>query len=119
MPFSIITGDITKQHSDAIVNAANTSLLGGGGAGEERLLESCYLSCLMLAERNGCRTLDFPSISTGVYHFPLDRAAKIAVETICGYLKEHSGLERVRMVCFDPRTEQAYAAALQEYQGMQ
>ena len=172
MPFSIITGDITKQRSDAIVNAANTSLLGGGGvdgaihraagpellaecrtlngcrtgeakitlgyrlpakyvihtpgpiwrgggAGEERLLESCYRSCLMLAERNGCRTLDFPSISTGVYHFPLDRAAKIAVETICGYLKEHSGLERVRMVCFDPRTEQAYAAALQEYQGMQ
>lgn len=163
----IIRGDITKQAVDAIVNAANCSLLGGGGvdgaihraagpellaecrtlhgcktgkakitkgyrlharyvihtpgpiwyggdSGEEELLASCYRSCLELASENGCRTVDFPSISTGVYHFPLDRASRIAVGTIKAYLDEHPEIERVRMVCFDARTEAAYAAALAE-----
>ena len=58
--------------------------------------------------------MDFPSISTGVYHFPLDRASRIAVGTIKAYLDEHPEIERVRMVCFDARTEAAYAAALAE-----
>ena len=163
----IIRGDITKQAVDAIVNAANCSLLGGGGvdgaihraagpellaecrtlhgcktgkakitkgyrlparyvihtpgpiwyggdSGEEELLASCYRSCLELASEIGCRTVDFPSISTGVYHFPLDRASRIAVGTIKAYLDEHPEIERVRMVCFDARTEAAYAAALAE-----
>ena len=163
----IIRGDITKQAVDAIVNAANCSLLGGGGvdgaihraagpellaecrtlhgcktgkakitkgyrlparyvihtpgpiwyggdSGEEELLASCYRSCLELASESGCRTVDFPSISTGVYHFPLDRASRIAVGTIKAYLDEHPEIERVRMVCFDARTEAAYAAALAE-----
>ncbi len=163
----IIRGDITKQAVDAIVNAANCSLLGGGGvdgaihraagpellaecrtlhgcktgkakitkgyrlharyvihtpgpiwyggdSGEEELLASCYRSCLELASENGCRTVDFPSISTGVYHFPLDRASRIAVGTIKAYLEGHPEIERVRMVCFDARTEAAYAAALAE-----
>ena len=163
----IIRGDITKQAVDAIVNAANCSLLGGGGvdgaihraagpellaecrtlhgcktgkakitkgyrlparyvihtpgpiwyggdSGEEELLASCYRSCLELASENGCRTVDFPSISTGVYHFPLDRASRIAVGTIKAYLDEHPEIERVRMVCFDARTEAADAAALAE-----
>lgn len=163
----IIRGDITKQTADAIVNAANCSLLGGGGVdgaihraagpelldycrslhgcetgkakitpgfrlaakyvihtpgpvwhggghGEAELLESCYRSCLELATQNNCKTVDFPSISTGVYHFPLDKAAKIAIGTIAAYLREHGELERVRMVCFDSGTESCYKKALEE-----
>lgn len=165
-----VLGDITKQSVDAIVNAANCSLLGGGGVdgaihraagpellaecrtlhgcetgrakitkgyslpakhvihtpgpvwhggnkGEAELLTSCYRSCLELASENGCRTVDFPSISTGVYHFPLDRAAKIAISTIIAVTAAHPEIERVRMVCFDSRTKQAYENALREVRG--
>ena len=160
-----VLGDITKQSVDAIVNAANCSLLGGGGVdgaihraagpellaecrmlhgcetgqakitkgyklpakhvihtpgpvwhggnkGEAELLTSCYRSCLELASENGCRTVDFPSISTGVYHFPLDKAAAIASKTIKEYLNAHPEIERVRMVCFDERTKAAYDSAV-------
>ena len=160
-----VLGDITKQSVDAIVNAANCSLLGGGGVdgaihraagpellaecrmlhgcetgrakitkgyrlpakhvihtpgpvwhggnkGEAELLASCYRSCLELASENGCRTVDFPSISTGVYHFPLDKAAAIACRTIKEYLKAHPEIERVRMVCFDERTQAADDSAI-------
>jgi len=163
----IIQGDITKQAVDAIVNAANCSLLGGGGVdgaihraagpellaecrtlhgcetgkakitkgyrlpakyvihtpgpvwhggghGEEELLGSCYRSCLELASRNGCGTVDFPSISTGVYHFPLDKASDIAIGTIAAYLREHPEIQRVRMVCFDARTKAFYDRALEK-----
>ena len=161
----IIRGDITKQAVDAIVNAANCSLLGGGGVdgaihraagpellaecrtlhgcetgkakitkgyrlpakfvihtpgpvwhgggyGEKELLASCYRSCLELASENGCKTVDFPTISTGVYSFPLDKAAGIAIGTIADYLNGHPEIERVRMVCFDARTESFYRDAL-------
>ena len=160
-----VLGDITKQSVDAIVNAANCSLLGGGGVdgaihraagpellaecrtlhgcetgqakitkgyrlpakhvihtpgpvwhggnkGEAELLASCYRSCLELASENGCRTVDFPSISTGVYRFPLDKAAAIATKTIKEYLKAHPEIERVRMVCFDERTKAVYDSAI-------
>ena len=163
----IIQGDITKQAVDAIVNAANCSLLGGGGVdgaihraagpellaecrtlhgcetgkakitggyrlpakhvihtpgpvwhggdyGEEALLRSCYVSCLELAVQNGCKTVDFPSISTGVYHFPLEKASRIAVAAIREELAKHPELERVRMVCFDERTKAQYDRALAE-----
>ena len=163
----IIQGDITKQAVDAIVNAANCSLLGGGGVdgaihraagpellaecrtlhgcetgkakitggyrlpashvihtpgpvwhggsyGEEELLRSCYVSCLELAVQNGCRTVDFPSISTGVYHFPLEKASRIAIAAIAEELAKHPELERVRMVCFDERTKAYYDRALAE-----
>ncbi len=166
----IIQGDITKQAVDAIVNAANCSLLGGGGVdgaihraagpellaecrtlhgcetgqakitkgyrlpakyvihtpgpiwrgggrGEPELLASCYRSCLELAEEYGCKTVDFPSISTGVYAFPLERAAGIAIRTIGAFLAEHPAIARVRMVCFDSRTKDAYDTALREWEG--
>lgn len=162
----IITGDITEQDVDAIVNAANCSLLGGGGVdgaihraagpellaecrtlhgcetgkakitkgyrlkaryvihtpgpvwhggghGEEALLASCYRSCMALAAENGCKTVDFPSISTGVYHFPLEKASKIAVDTITACLEEYPAIESVRMVCFNQHTQRFYQAALE------
>lgn len=162
----IITGDITEQDVDAIVNAANCSLLGGGGVdgaihraagpellaecrtlhgcetgkakitkgyrlkaryvihtpgpvwhggghGEEALLASCYRSCMALAAENGCKTVDFPSISTGVYHFPLEKASKIAVDTITACLEEYPAIERVRMVCFNQHTQRFYQAAFE------
>ena len=161
----IIQGDITKQSVDAIVNAANCRLLGGGGVdgaihraagpelleecrtlngcetgkakitkgyrlpakyvihtpgpvwkggknNEPELLASCYRSCLTLASENGCKTVDFPSISTGVYHFPLEKASVIAISTIKAYLAEHPEIERVRMVCFDDKTKKYYETAL-------
>ena len=163
----IIQGDITRQSVDAIVNAANCSLLGGGGVdgaihraagpellaecrtlhgcetgkakitkgyrlparfvihtpgpvwhgggyGEAELLRSCYRSCLELASENGCETVDFPSISTGVYRFPLEQAADIAIGAIAAYLAEHPEIKRVRMVCFDERTKAHYDRALEK-----
>ncbi len=165
MEILIVQGDITKQTADAIVNAANTSLLGGGGvdgaihraagpellkecrtlhgcetgkakitkgyclpakyvihtpgpvwrggeSGEPELLESCYRSCLALAEEYRCRTVAFPSISTGVYRFPPELAAKIAVRTILEFLSHSTAVETVTMVCFDPETKAAYDRAL-------
>lgn len=162
----IVSGDITKVKTDAIVNAANTSLLGGGGVdgaihraagpellaecrtlhgcktgqakitkgyrlpakyvihtpgpvwnggtkGEEELLRSCYENCLKLAVEYDCRTVAFPSISTGIYHFPLEKASVIAVDTILKFCKAHPELQEVQMVCFDQRTRQHYEEALE------
>ena len=166
----IIQGDITKQAVDAIVNAANCSLLEGGGVdgaihraagpellaecrtlngcatgqakitkgyrlpakyvihtpgpvwhggshGEAELLASCYRSCLTLAREHGCKTVDFPSISTGVYHFPLEKAAEIAISTIAAFLETAPELQQVRMVCFDARTKAHYDQALARLEG--
>ena len=168
----IVQGDITKLTVDAIVNAANQVMLGGGGVdgaihraagnelfaacckvpevrpgvrcptgearitpgfklpakfvihtvgpvyrdgqhGEPELLASCYRNCLRVAAENHCATVDFPSISTGVYHFPLEQAAEIAVRTIAETLEHYSSIRRVRMVCFDARTQKAYEKALE------
>lgn len=161
----ITLGDITKVEADAIVNAANTSLLGGGGVdgaihraagpellaecrmlngcktgqakitkgyrllakyvihtpgpvwnsgkrNEEELLKSCYENCLKLAAEHGCRTVAFPSISTGIYRFPLDKASVIAVGTISKFLSLHPDID-VQMVCFDQETFQYYQNALE------
>lgn len=158
-----VQGDITKVTDvEAIVNAANTSLLGGGGVdgaihraagpellaecrllggcetgqakitkaynlpcdyvihtvgpvwnggnrNEEALLASCYLSSMRLAVENGIRTIAFPSISTGVYHFPVELAAKIAVRAVTEFLKENEGkIDSVEWVLFDENTERVY-----------
>lgn len=166
MELHIIKGDITACVADAIVNAANTSLLGGGGvdgaihraAGPEllkeckglhgcetgqakitagyrlpakhvihtpgpiwrggnnheaELLASCYRNCLQLAEENGCKTLAFPSISTGVYRFPLEQAAAIAVREIQNFLHRGQIITEVTMVCFSDEVKDAYQAALE------
>ncbi|WP_283679887.1 O-acetyl-ADP-ribose deacetylase [Lentilactobacillus sp. Marseille-Q4993] len=159
----VIQGDITKLRVDAIVNAANTSLRGGGGVdgaihraagpeldaacrklggcptgeakvtpafnlnakiiihtpgpiwrggnnNEDELLKNSYLNSLKRATENDCQTVAFPSISTGVYDFPLERAAKIAVETITSFQNPMT----VQMVCFDSATYNAYKQALNE-----
>ncbi|MCI8704148.1 MAG: O-acetyl-ADP-ribose deacetylase [Anaerotignum sp.] len=165
--FSITKGDIVKAKTDAIVNAANTSLLGGGGVdgaihraagpellaecetlggcrtgdakitkgyklkakyvihtpgpvwrggkwAEEELLAECYKNCLRLAAEYGVKTIAFPSISTGVYRFPVKLAAQIAVREILAFLRENTEIEQVTMVCFDENTQQAYEEALEE-----
>ena len=166
--FELVLGDITEDHGvRAIVNAANRSLLGGGGvdgaihraAGPEllaecrtlngcetgkakitkayrlpcdyvihtpgpvwrgggdreaELLASCYRSCMALAEENGIRSLAFPSISTGVYAFPLQQAAAIAIRTVKEYTRARPGaFDLVKWVLFDERTLQAYQTALE------
>ena len=159
-----IHGDITHQDVDAIVNAANGSLLGGGGvdgaihdaAGpellaecrtlggcptgqarvtkgyglaarwvihtvgpvwhggkrrEEELLAECYRNSLACVLEVGARSVAFPAISTGVYRFPRDRAARIAVREVSAFLDENPGL-KVRFVCFDRPTYEIYLALL-------
>ncbi|MDD5945395.1 MAG: O-acetyl-ADP-ribose deacetylase [Clostridia bacterium] len=162
--FSVVKGDIVKSKTDAIVNAANTSLLGGGGVdgaihraagrelleeceklggcktgeakitkgyklnakyvihtpgpiwrggtwGEAELLASCYRNCLKLALENDIKTIAFPSISTGVYRFPVEQAAEIAVNEIVSFMYEHNEIEQVNMVCYDDTTYKAYKKA--------
>lgn len=157
----ILKGDITRHVVDAIVNAANNSLLGGGGvdgaihraAGkellqecktlhgcetgqakltrgynlparyvihtvgpvwrggnnkEDELLAGCYRNCLKLAVSQNIKTIAFPSISTGAYRFPLERASKIALSEIFRFLEEDSTIEKISMVCFDDITFDAY-----------
>lgn len=159
--FDILVGDITRSDAEAIVNAANPTLLGGsgvdgaihraagpglleacralggcetgqakltpgfqlparyvlhtpgpvwqgGGMGEPALLASCYRSCLSLAEQQGIQTLDFPSISTGVYGYPLPQAATVALRAIMDFLAEHDLPRRVRMVCHSEAAAAVY-----------
>ena len=162
-----LLGDITQVKADAIVNAANCTLLGGGGVdgaihraagpellaecrtlhgcatgearitkgynlpakyvihtpgpiwrggghGEDGLLASCYRSSLEVAAEYGCKTVAFSAISTGVYRFPLERAAAIAVGAVREFLS-HSGLpETVTFVCLLPEVKAAFDRALQE-----
>lgn len=162
----LIQGDITKLEVDAIVNAANSSLLGGGGvdgaihraAGPElllacrelhgcrtgeakltrgfrlparfvihtvgpvwdrgerslmmRQLADCYFNSLKLAKEHSLKSIAFPNISTGVYGFPKDLAAEIAIDTVRSFLAEDDSLESVRFVCFDVENYRLYAQRL-------
>ena len=117
----ILQADITTLDVDAIVNAANTTLLGGGGvdgaihrgdAREEELLASAYASSLSLAEAHAVSSLAFPAISTGVYGFPVDRAAEIAVATVAGRLQAAPQFSRVIFCCFSPDSVAHHERAL-------
>lgn len=161
----ILQGDITRLEVDAIVNAANTSLMGGGGVdgaihraagpqllaycqtlggcptgdvrlspgfqlsapfiihtvgpiwrgggeGEDELLASCYRCALRLAQQQGFKTLAFPAISTGVYGFPRDRAAAIAVATLHSGILEQALPESILLVAFDETTRLSLESAL-------
>lgn len=76
-------------------------------------MQSCYENCLRLAAENGCRSVAFPSVSTGVYRFPLEKASRIAVRTVLEFLETRPDME-VRMVCFDRETLGYYENALKE-----
>lgn len=165
----LIKGDITKVDTDAIVNAANSSLLGGGGvdgaihraggkaildecvairnrqggcntgeavittggnlpakfvihtvgpiwngdkAEKEQLLANSYTNSLKLAVVNDIKTIAFPNISTGIYHFPKDKAAQIAVKTVTDFLETNDSIAEVTFVCFDDENYNLYDAIL-------
>ena len=167
----VIEADITTLAVDAIVNAANERMLGGGGVdgaihraagpdlyeackrvpevqpgvrcptgearitpgfdlpakhvihtvgpvwqggdhGEEELLANCYRNVLALAAQHGAKTVAFPAISTGVYGFPVDRAAKIAVREVSGFLDREPSIKRVQLVCFGAEATRPFRAAL-------
>ena len=169
MKIELLKADITEIEVDAIVNAANTSLLGGGGVdgaihrkggkaileaciqirnkqgscktGEavittagnlpskyvihtvgpvwngdkeekSKLLADCYTNSLNLAIENGIKSIAFPNISTGIYHFPKDKAAEIAVKTIKDFEKS-SEIEKVIFICFDDENYKIYKSLLQ------
>jgi O-acetyl-ADP-ribose deacetylase (regulator of RNase III) len=166
----LVEGDITRQDTDAIVNAANAALRPGGGVdgaihraggptieaacrqlggcppGEARittggnlkaryvihtvgpvykdgchrepeLLASCYRESLKLASAKGLKSLAFPSISTGVYGYPMEDAARVALTTVQEYLAQKPGIERVRMVLFGRSAYEVYEKVLKESAG--
>ncbi len=81
----------------------------GGGNNEAELLASCYRNSLKTAVENGIRTIAFPSISTGIYGYPVEKAAKVAVEEVKRFLDENPGkIDEVYWACFDDRTLKAY-----------
>ena len=165
-----VKGDITKiTDVQAIVNAANSSLLGGGGVdgaihraagpellqecrllggcktgqakitkaynlpceyiihtvgpiwnggekNEPELLANCYYKSMMIAMEEGIRTIAFPSIATGIYHFPVQLAARIAVSTVARFMEENAGkIDLVEWVLFDDNTYAVYEAEVDKY----
>jgi len=165
----IVQGDITRQDTEAIANAANARLAGGGGVdgaihraggpaimaacrkiggcptghavlttggnlkakyvihavgpvyrgggkGEAGLLKNAYLSCLKIASEKGIKSIAFPSISTGVYGYPLEEGSRIALTTCRNYLSKHPEIERVRFVLFGETNYRTYEKTLKTLQ---
>ena len=165
MSIEVIEGDITQLYVDAIVNAANTTLLGGGGVdgaihraagpelleecralggcptgearitkgynlksrhvihtvgpvwhggnrGEDDLLAGCYRNSLLLAKENGVASMAFPSISTGAYRFPIERAAGIAVREIREFMVNAQTVKRMVLCCFGEESLRIHEAAV-------
>lgn len=165
----LVQGDVTAQSVDAIVNAANARLAGGGGVdgaihraggpaimaetdarypdgcptgsavisgagelparyvlhavgpiwrggqrGEPDQLSSAYRRCLELAVEHNCQSVAFPSLSTGAYGYPIDRAARIALQTVAAFLEQHRQPALVRFVLFDAGAYGAFSAAMEE-----
>ena len=169
LKITLLKGDITKIKADAIVNAANSSLLGGGGVdgaihraggaaildecrqirakqggcdtgkavittagqlpakyvihtvgpvwnggnkGEPELLANCYRNSLQLAVENGVKTIAFPNISTGVYHFPKPEAATIAIKEVQQFAATDKNIKEISFVCFDDENYSLYRERL-------
>ncbi|XP_028815550.1 ADP-ribose glycohydrolase MACROD1 isoform X4 [Denticeps clupeoides] len=128
---SLYRGDITKLEIDAIVNAANSSLLGGGGdvihtvgpiahgpvrEKERKDLRDCYYNSLKTAVENQCRTVAFPCVSTGVYGYPPEQAVDVALSTVREYLDEHHAqLDRIIFCVFLKSDEELYKKNLPLY----
>ncbi len=169
----LVLGDITEQDTDAIVNAANPSLLGGGGVdgaihrkGGEEILEECkiirktsypdglptgkavittggklkaknvihtvgpiwnggdkgepellaqaYRNSLSLAMKTGLKTISFPSISTGAYGYPIEKASRVAIKAVVEFLEKNKGIEEVRFVLHSEQDMRTYEEALKE-----
>ncbi|MES2278031.1 MAG: O-acetyl-ADP-ribose deacetylase [Bacteroidota bacterium] len=165
----VIQDDITKQQVDAVVNAANSSLMGGGGVdgaihraggkqildgcmdiinrqgrckvgeavittggklparyvihtvgpvwnggtkNEPQLLANCYKNSLQLAVEKGIKTIAFPNISTGIYHYPKAEAAGVAITAVNNFLKGNEGIDQVVFVCFDEENLRLYEGLL-------
>lgn len=170
LPIAVVEGDITAQAVDAIVNAANSGLRGGGGvdgaihrkagpglmaacraiggcptgearitpgfklpakyvihavgpvwqggsADEDALLAGCHRHALRLARENSVRTIAFPAISTGVYGFPMARAARIALSTVAQTMTDGSDFTAVRFVCFGAEAASVFETARMELFG--
>ena len=172
---TLVTGDITEQETEAIVNAANSSLMGGGGvdgaihrAGGPEILEQCktirkttlpvglptgkavtttvgklkakyvihtvgpvwkggdngepellvdaYINSLLLALENGIKTISFPSISTGAYGYPIEKASKTALGSVIVFLEKNTGIDEVRFVLHNSHDLGVYEQTLEELQ---
>src|SRR6266849_5312983 len=127
---ALLKGNIVEVRADAIVNAANSGLRGGGGVDgaihravgpiysgtkeDEVLLASAYQSCLDLAEHYRISSIAFPSLSTGVYGYPLDEAAPIALHTIIQHVQKPTSLQQVMVVLYGDEALQAFKRALGE-----
>ena len=83
-----------------------------GNYNEDKLLASCYHNSLKIAVENGIKSIAFPAISTGVYRFPLERAAKIAIDEVTKFLNDNDEIEKVIFAAFDEQTYNYYAEAL-------